>query len=190
MADSEASEDDACWSESDSDDEQKTAGAWKRINCNRVHVHVDDVDALLLVKAREEVECVVGRLLLRMFGTTRHRAADVSISRVILIWLDSTIISKLQQFVNVSLDEAASVTIDELFQFLEVELWLGFYHVTPGFFFDKENRSQYPPAERCMPFELYRTIIIALGKTSSPELEKTSQWIAPFSTNRYTTHVT
>ncbi|GMF42848.1 unnamed protein product [Phytophthora fragariaefolia] len=99
------------------------------------------------------------------------------------MWLDSTIISKLQQFVNVSLDEAASVTIDDLFLFLEVELWLSFYHVTPGFFFDKENRSQYPPAERCMPFERYRTIPIALGKTSSPELEKTSQWIFTFGKN-------
>ncbi|KAJ8576857.1 hypothetical protein ON010_g2356 [Phytophthora cinnamomi] len=100
MSDSKPSEDDVGWSESYSDDEQTTAGAWKRISCNQVHVHVDNVDALLLEKAREGVECVVGRLLLRMFGTTQHSAANVSISRIVLMWLDSTIMSKLQRFVN------------------------------------------------------------------------------------------
>ncbi|KAG1712845.1 hypothetical protein DVH05_000580 [Phytophthora capsici] len=188
MSDSESSVDDVCWSDTDSDDEDATTGAWRYIDCSHVQVLLDDVETLLLEKARVEEDQVVKRLLQRMFGTTQHNTTSISISRILFTWLDTTVLSKPQQFVNARLDEAVAVTVDELFAFIEVELWLSFYHVTPSFFFDNANRQQYPAATSCMTFDRYRSILAALNTACRPETDGLNQWTAPFSPDRDTTY--
>ncbi|POM81017.1 hypothetical protein PHPALM_1076 [Phytophthora palmivora] len=170
MSDSESSVDDVWWSDTDSDEEETNPGSWTYIHSSRFHLQVDDVDTLLLGEARVEADYVVERLLQRMFGTTQHNTASIS------------------QFVNVHLADDTAVTVDELFEFVEVELWLSFYHATPPCFFDKENSKQYPPAQTCMQFKRYRSILAALGTTNRQETVGMNQWAAPFSPDRDTTY--
>lgn len=63
MSDSDSSDDEISWayadSDTDSDGEQTEAGIWRYVERNNAHVEVDGVDALLLEKARDEVDIVV-----------------------------------------------------------------------------------------------------------------------------------
>ncbi|POM62939.1 LOW QUALITY PROTEIN: hypothetical protein PHPALM_27842 [Phytophthora palmivora] len=185
MSDSETSVDDVWWSDTDSDEEETNPGSWKYIHSSRVHLQVDDVDTLLLEKARVEADYVVERLLQRMFGTTQHNTASISVSRILSTWLDLPIISKLQQFVNVRLADDTAVTVDELFESGTVAELLSCNTIM---LFDKENSKQYRPAQTCMQFKRYRSILAALGTTNRQETVGTNQWAAPFSPDRDTTY--
>ncbi|POM59145.1 hypothetical protein PHPALM_36113, partial [Phytophthora palmivora] len=46
----------------------------------------------------------------------------------------------------------------------------------------------YPPAQTCMQFKRYRSILAALGTTNRQETVGTNQWAAPFSPDRDTTY--
>ncbi|KAE8903961.1 hypothetical protein PR002_g1422 [Phytophthora rubi] len=87
MSDSDSSDDEISWayavSDTDSDGEQTEAGIWRYVERNNAHVEADGVDALLLEKARDEVDIVVKRLLQRMFGTTQHYVGSISVSRIL-----------------------------------------------------------------------------------------------------------
>ncbi|EEY58236.1 uncharacterized protein PITG_00875 [Phytophthora infestans T30-4] len=55
------------------------------------------------------------------------------------------------------------VCVKELLQFVEVELWLSYYAVTPTFFYHRDNRNYFPPAQSAMPQTRYMAILNALG---------------------------
>ncbi|GMF33941.1 unnamed protein product [Phytophthora fragariaefolia] len=119
-----------------------------------------------------------------MFGTTRHHVGSIDNSRILYTWFDSGVMAQMQSCINNNLNEASSVSTDELLKFLEMELWLCFYNITPDFFYDKRNIVEYPAAARVMGLARYRAILTALGKPSGLSDESTSTWTALFSHDR------
>ncbi|GMF18621.1 unnamed protein product [Phytophthora fragariaefolia] len=104
--------------------------------------------------------------------------------RILYTWFDSGVMAKMQYCINNNLKEASSVFMDERLKFLEVELWLCCYKITPDFFYDRRNIAEYPAGARVMGLARYRAILTALGKPSGLSDESTSTWTAPFSHNR------
>lgn len=113
-------------------------------------VEVDDVDAFLLDKAREESRAVVTRLLQKMFGTSEHHIASVDVACFIEAWLYSSILSNFASYANRSLRTSDAATLDDILSFVGVELWLSFYGVTPEAFYKPSNARCYPAAATVM----------------------------------------
>ncbi|GMF50327.1 unnamed protein product [Phytophthora fragariaefolia] len=84
------------------------------------------------------------------------------------------VMDQMQSCINNNFNEASSASKDELLKFLEVELRLRFYDITPDFFYDKRNIAEYAAAARVMGLARYRAILTALGKPSGLSDESTS----------------
>ncbi|EEY53753.1 uncharacterized protein PITG_20036 [Phytophthora infestans T30-4] len=140
MSDSESSEEVPYVFGSDSEDEEEVLGSWKYPNVINQRIQVDNVDAFLLDKTREEAGQVAKRILQRMF--------------------------------------------DDIYKFLEVELWLSVYGVAPDFFYDESHRALYPPAEEALPLPRYRAILAALSGNPFTKEGGSDQWTAPLTPDR------
>ncbi|ETO85168.1 hypothetical protein, variant [Phytophthora nicotianae P1976] len=180
VSDSDLSADDLYLSDTSSEGSDEDTRAWRYVDADESRVEVDDTDAFLLASARDENRAVVNRLLLRMFGTTQHHTDNVDISRFVYTWLDSSVLIKLQTWVNCSMTEDAAVSVDDLYRFMKVELWLSFYHATPEAFYDKFNLEQYPVAARVLPAARHRSILAALGEHQTRD-DRADRWTAPLS---------
>ncbi|KAI9988402.1 hypothetical protein PInf_021805 [Phytophthora infestans] len=119
-----------------------------------------------------------------MFGTTQHHLDGVSVSSFLFVWLDSTVLARLLIFVNRSLADYAEASTDDIYKFLEVELWLSVIGVTPDFFYDESNRALYPPAEEALPLPRYHAILAALSGNPFTKEGGSDQWTAPLTPDR------
>ncbi|ETM01902.1 hypothetical protein L917_01554, partial [Phytophthora nicotianae] len=82
-------------SESNSDQSASDSGvagdsstAWKFIDEPSPQLHVEDVEAFLLSKARTEANRVAKKLLVRIFGTEHRLPPDVTTQDTKKAWLD------------------------------------------------------------------------------------------------------
>ncbi|ETP53468.1 hypothetical protein F442_01625, partial [Phytophthora nicotianae P10297] len=82
-------------SESNSDQSASDSGvagdsstAWKFIDEPSPQLHVEDVEAFLLSKARTEANRVAKKLLVRIFGTEHRLPSDVTTQDIMKAWLD------------------------------------------------------------------------------------------------------
>lgn len=174
---------------SESEDEEENPHSWRYVSDENTQVHVDDVDELLLAKARLEVDCVVKGLLQKMFGTSQHHLEGVGLARFLFTWLDSSVLAKLCSFANRNLGDFEAVSTNDVLQFLEVEMWLSFYGVTPEFFYDLRNRAQYSPAKRTMALPRYQSILAALSTSPDDRGGGASNlWTAPFTPDHDLSH--
>ncbi|KAE9190862.1 hypothetical protein PF004_g21779 [Phytophthora fragariae] len=169
---------------SSGDEEQASPGLWSYVTAEGEQVEVNDVDRILLEKAREESSTVIGRLLQRMFESSEHHLASVDVACFINAWLDTSILSGLTNYANRSLCGSDAVAIDDIFKFVEVELWLSFSGITPDAFYSVKNAKYYPPAATVMPLSKYRSVLTALGNSNLQNGMDTSHWDAPFTSNR------
>eukprot|EP00644_Phytophthora_capsici_P007064 jgi/Phyca11/57946/gw1.22.311.1 len=183
MAESDTSSSDEYDTESDLD-EQAPTSSWSYVTSSDVHVEVDDVDAFLLDKAREESSAVITRLLQKMFGTSEHHIASVDVACFIEAWLDSSILSNFASYANRSLRTSDVATLDDILSFVEVELWLSFYGVTPEAFYKPSNATCYPAAATVMTQAKYRSILTALSAPPQQTSNSSAHWNSPFTINR------
>ncbi|ETM45943.1 hypothetical protein L914_09114 [Phytophthora nicotianae] len=122
-------ESDTNWDCSSDDEETLADESMPRsyIDSVNVRLRVDDIDELLLRKARDEVGAVLLRLRLCMFGASPSDPA-----------------LRLHQR---KLCQLSFVSTEGLLRFVDVELWLSFYSVTPAFFYDPTAMTQARYAE-------------------------------------------
>ncbi|ETN15566.1 hypothetical protein PPTG_06811 [Phytophthora nicotianae INRA-310] len=154
-------------SESNSDQSASDSGvagdsstAWKFIDEPSPQLHVEDVEAFLLSKARTEANRVAKKLLVRIFGTEHRLPSD--------------------RHVNSSLAQSAFVSRSDLLKFLQVELWLAFYSVSPSNFYERSNKQYYPPVKSVMPSKRYFAILRAFGKPNAEDDVSSTHWKVPF----------
>ncbi|KAE8892837.1 hypothetical protein PF005_g21674 [Phytophthora fragariae] len=112
----------------------------------------------LLCKARNEVNTVLERLRDRKTGGGVSEQRGVSVADILDVWLDDSILLAFKSFVNSSL-QPDIVSTQELLSFIEVELWLSCYSITPTAFYASENRDIYPPMWTAIPMPRYMQIL-------------------------------
>ncbi|KAE9066070.1 hypothetical protein PF005_g28721 [Phytophthora fragariae] len=168
------------WSTERSEDETAT---WKYAEDFDVSLRLNDVEDLLLSKARAEADVVTTRLRQRMFGSASQDQRRVTVPDILKTWLDDSILAGIKNCVSASLSSEATLAKDELLGFLEVELWLGFYSLTPTAFYDSANSDLLPPVLTAMPEKRYMVILNALG-TSTQRNGPAHRWSAPMAPDR------
>eukprot|EP00644_Phytophthora_capsici_P012908 jgi/Phyca11/101393/e_gw1.5.649.1 len=95
-------------------------------------------------------------------------------------WLDPSFFAVAQRHVNSSLAQSAFVSRSDLLKFLQVELWLAFYSVSPSNFYERSNKQYYPPVKSVMPSKRYFAILRAFGKPNAEDDVSSTNWRAPF----------
>ncbi|KAI9987433.1 hypothetical protein PInf_023472 [Phytophthora infestans] len=126
-------------SSSDSDENTATeATTWRDVESCEVQLQVNDVERTLLIKSRTEAGAVLARLRRRMFGSSSSGRA--SVGDLVSAWMGESILSAIKNVVNRSMEPEWHVCVKALLQFVEVELWLSYYAVTPTFFYHRDNR--------------------------------------------------
>ncbi|KAE8985409.1 hypothetical protein PF011_g20398 [Phytophthora fragariae] len=136
----------------------------------------------LLCKARNEVT-VLERLRDRKTGGGFSEQRGVSVADILDVWLDDSILLAFKSFVNSSL-QPDIVSTQELLSFIEVELWLSCYSITPTAFYASENRDIYPPMWTAIPKPRYMQILQALNTSTQRTSGAENQWEAPLSHDR------
>ncbi|ETI53021.1 hypothetical protein F443_03981, partial [Phytophthora nicotianae P1569] len=166
MSESESNSDQSA---SDSEVAGDSSTAWKFIDEPSPQLHVEDVEAFLLSKARTEANRVAKKLLVRIFSTEHRLPPDVTTQDIKKAWLDPSFLAVAQRNVNSSLAQSAFVSRSDLLKFLQVELWLAFYSVSPSNFYERSNKQYYPPVKSVMPSKRYFAILRAFGKPNAED---------------------
>ncbi|ETN21040.1 hypothetical protein PPTG_01373 [Phytophthora nicotianae INRA-310] len=177
MSESESNSDQSA---SDSEVAGDSSTAWKFIDEPSPQLHVEDVEEFLLSKARTEANRVAKKLLVRIFGTEHRLPSDVTTQDIMKAWLDPSFLAVAQRHVNSSLAQSAFVSRSDLLKFLQVELWLAFYSVSPSNFYERSNKQYYPPVKSVMPSKRYFAILRAFGKPNAEDDVSSTHWKAPF----------
>ncbi|POM60297.1 hypothetical protein PHPALM_30864 [Phytophthora palmivora] len=99
------------------------------------------MEKYLLAKARIEETHVVQNLMARMYGRQYILPSQVSTTDIMKLWLDSTVITVAKQHINANLDTNKFISESKVKAFLQVELWLSFYSVSPTMFYDPANKK-------------------------------------------------
>ncbi|KUF96203.1 hypothetical protein AM587_10001032 [Phytophthora nicotianae] len=170
------------------DETTEETARWKFIKPPDVQLNVDNTDAFLLSKARLETARVMQRVLSRVFGAQGGHPSQVATVDVLKLWLNQNVLNIVQQHINANLDAKDFISVPELFGFIEVELWLSFYGISPTTFYSKDYRGLYPPAKQAMRSRRYRSILNALGTKTGQIATSEEFWNAPFEADRSLSH--
>jgi hypothetical protein len=154
-------------------------------------VEFNAVDTLLLSKAREEIPVVLKRVLAELRPRRTMEAIDslmgANVGELTKLFFQNTLLRVMLTRINKGLCALGHSALDdgEFFDFLNVELLLSHYNISPEVFYDVDLRSLYPAAGLGMKQSRYREILASL-KLSDREMNDrlnpdTDEWEAPYS---------
>jgi hypothetical protein len=133
----------------DAGGDEEQVGSWEIITDYETTIEIDSIDQYLLDAARTEIPIVLGRLKAKMFGGRSRNLNTIPASKFLQAWMDANFLGYIKQFVNKNLT-GDPVSNSEILAFIQVELMLSFYRVSPSLYFDMDKRSNFPSAGQGM----------------------------------------
>jgi len=118
----------------------------------------------------------------RMFGQQARVKKNVTPTQLLKVFLSPQIMSTITAQINTNI-AGSSLQQDELTNFIQVELMLSFYGITPTRFFDTANKELYPTQGRAMAANRYEAILRALSKSSKSYVAY-GNWNPPYEHER------
>jgi len=107
-------------------------------------IKIDTVYQHLLEVAQNEVPIVNNRLRVKLFsGRVRNLSNVAPPTQFFEAWMDADLLGHVKQFINKNLSGDA-VLNSETLTFIQLEVMLSFYQVSPSLYFDLDERANFP----------------------------------------------
>jgi hypothetical protein len=167
----------------DAGGDEEQVGSWEIITDYETTIEIDSIDQYLLDAARTEIPIVLGRLKAKMFGGRSRNLNTIPASKFLQAWMDANFLGYIKQFVNKNLT-GDPVSNSEILAFIQVELMLSFYRVSPSLYFDMDERSNFPSAGQGMDLRRYKEILGGLSRSGTSGQQLTHTWTPPMQHDR------
>ena len=166
-------------------------GDWDLLHnaSEEVRIHIGNVDRHLLNCAYDEIEAIVSQLSHRLSikqNANGNFNVIPSIEEMVTLWMDSVFIHQLFDYMNTNLGSYGRTQMDmhELSNFIQVEMMLSFYRISPGEYYKQSRINAYGRGHfGGLTYNRYKELISALEHSKKDVEYNPRKWKVPYAYN-------